>query len=339
MKVQLIVVQGKPEGKVIPLTGPTFRIGRAPECHLKPNSDEISRNHAEFTISDSGVVLRDMGSRNGTVVNGKSLTEPIALKNGDLIQIAKLTFAVIIQGLPGEATVKPAAPGASPAVAASAQQAAASLDDVSHAEIESWLVTDPTGQTPERASGVYGGDTITIGAYKSGEAAKVAGADPAAVAAPPVSAKPAAPPVSAKPAAVAAPPVAAPAVPAAPVAAPIAAAAKPTLAPVSKPAAAVQTQSLYQDAVDSAVDNMEHLPEGVGDGDEGEGGEDGENEDEETVDDVPQDMMDENNPFFVAKKKAQEEQVAKKPAYVDSSDAASDILKKMLDQRRAARSS
>jgi pSer/pThr/pTyr-binding forkhead associated (FHA) protein len=336
MKVQLIVVQGKPEGKVIPLTGPTFRIGRAPECHLKPNSDEISRNHAEFTISDSGVVLRDMGSRNGTVVNGKSLTEPIALKNGDLIQIAKLTFAVIIQGLPGEATVKPAAPGASPAVAASAQQAAASLDDVSHAEIESWLVTDPTGQTPERASGVYGGDTITIGAYKSGEAAKVAASDPAAVAAAPA---------SAKPAAVAAPPVAAPAVPAAPVAAPvaapIAAAAKPSPAPVAKPAAAaaVQTQSLYQDAVDSAVDNMEHLPEGVGDGDEGEGGEDGENEDEESVDDVPQDMMDENNPFFVAKKKAQEEQVAKKPAYVDSSDAASDILKKMLDQRRAARSS
>lgn len=330
MKVQLIVVQGKPEGKVIPLTGPTFRIGRAPECHLKPNSDEISRNHAEFTISDSGVVLRDLGSRNGTVVNGKSLTEPIALKNGDLIQIAKLTFAVIIQGLPGEATVKPAAPGASPAVAASAQQAAASLDDVSHAEIESWLVTDPTGQTPERASGVYGGDTITIGAYKSGEAAKVAGADPAAAAAAPA---------SAKPAAVAAPPVSAPAVPAAPVAAPIAAAAKPSPAPVAKPAAAVQTQSLYQDAVDSAVDNMEHLPEGVGDGDEGEGGEDGENEDEESVDDVPQDMMDENNPFFVAKKKAQEEQVAKKPAYVDSSDAASDILKRMLDQRRAARSS
>lgn len=325
MKVQLIVVQGKPEGKVIPLTGPTFRIGRAPECHLKPNSDEISRNHAEFTISDSGVVLRDMGSRNGTVVNGKSLTEPIALKNGDLIQIAKLTFAVIIQGLPGEATVKPAAPGASPAVAASAQQAAASLDDVSHAEIESWLVTDPTGQTPERASGVYGGDTITIGAYKSGEAAKVAASEPAAVAAPPVAASP----------------VAAPAVPAAPVAAPIAAAAKPTLAPVAKPAAAaaVQTQSLYQDAVDSAVDHMEHLPEGVGDGDEGEGGEDGENEDEEAVDDVPQDMMDENNPFFVAKKKAQEEQVAKKPSYADSSDAASDILKKMLDQRRAARSS
>lgn len=322
MKVQLIVVQGKPEGKVIPLTGPTFRIGRSPECHLKPNSDEISRNHAEFTISDSGVVLRDMGSRNGTVVNGKPLSEPIALKNGDLIQIAKLTFAVIIQGLPGEATVKPAAPATSPSVSAGVQQAAASLDDVSHAEIESWLVADPSGQTPERASGVYGGDTITIGAYKSGEAMKAAGTEPA-------------PAVSA-PAPAPAPAVSAPA-PA--VAAPAPAAAKPAAAAaVAKPAAAEpQTQSVYQNAVDTAVDNMEHLPEGVGDGEEGEG-EEGEGEDEDVVDDIPQDMMDENNPFFVAKKKAQEEQVVKKPTYNDSSDAASDILKKMLDQRRAARS-
>ncbi len=329
MKVQLIVVQGKPEGKVIPLTGPTFRIGRSPECHLKPNSDEISRNHAEFTISDSGVVLRDMGSRNGTVVNGKPLSEPIALKNGDLIQIAKLTFAVIIQGLPGEATVKPAAPAMSPSVSAGVQQTAASLDDVSHAEIESWLVTDPSGQTPERASGVYGGDTITIGAYKSGEATKAAESEPASASA--VAAKPVA-----SASAVAAKPVAS-----APVAKPAAAApvAKPAAAePVAKPAAAEpQTQSVYQNAVDTAVDNMEHLPEGVGDGEEGEG-EEGEGEDEDVVDDIPQDMMDENNPFFVAKKKAQEEQVVKKPSYNDSSDAASDILKKMLDQRRAARS-
>ena len=50
MKVQLVVVRGKPEGKVIPLVGPNFKIGRGETCHLRPNSEQVSREHAEFTI-------------------------------------------------------------------------------------------------------------------------------------------------------------------------------------------------------------------------------------------------------------------------------------------------
>src|SRR5205814_8080519 len=86
MKVQLIVVQGKPEGKVIPLSGPVFRIGRGETCHLRPNSERVSREHAEFTVTADAVVVRDLGSRNGTLVNGKALTQPQALKDGDLVQ-------------------------------------------------------------------------------------------------------------------------------------------------------------------------------------------------------------------------------------------------------------
>ena len=74
MKVQLVVVRGKPEGKVIPLVGPSFKIGRGETCHLRPNSEQVSREHAEFTISGEAVVVRDLGSRNGTLVNGKALT-------------------------------------------------------------------------------------------------------------------------------------------------------------------------------------------------------------------------------------------------------------------------
>ena len=51
MKVQLVVVQGKPEGKTIPLAGPVFKIGRGETCHLRPNSEQVSREHAEFTMS------------------------------------------------------------------------------------------------------------------------------------------------------------------------------------------------------------------------------------------------------------------------------------------------
>ena len=53
MKVQLIVVRGKPEGKVIPLAGPKFKIGRGETCHLRPNSEQVSREHAEFTLEST----------------------------------------------------------------------------------------------------------------------------------------------------------------------------------------------------------------------------------------------------------------------------------------------
>jgi len=164
MKVQLIVVQGKPEGKTIPLLGPTFKIGRGENCHLRPNSEQVSREHSEFSITADKVVVRDLGSRNGTLVNGKTLTEPCTLKDRDLIQVGPLTFAISIEGVPAAATKKPDKAPAKPP----------SPDDISHADIESWLVADNQSPTPDRPSGVYGGDTQTFSAY-SGKSAKPAG--------------------------------------------------------------------------------------------------------------------------------------------------------------------
>ena len=100
MKVQLIVVKGKPEGMIIPLRGPTFRIGRGENCQLRPNSEQVSREHAEFSITAGRVVIRDLGSRNGTFVNNRVLTGPIALKDRDLIEVGVLTFAISIEQAP-----------------------------------------------------------------------------------------------------------------------------------------------------------------------------------------------------------------------------------------------
>src|SRR3954471_13509759 len=110
MKVQLIVVRGKPEGKVIPLAGTKFKIGRGETCHLRPNSEQVSREHAEFTVTPERVTVQDLGSRNGTLVNGKALTEPCTLKDRDLVQIGPLTFAVAIEDVPVPAAKAAAAP-------------------------------------------------------------------------------------------------------------------------------------------------------------------------------------------------------------------------------------
>ena len=108
MKVQLIVVQGKPRGGDPPSRS-EFKIGRGETCHLRPASEQVSREHAEFSIDGDVVSVCDLGSRNGTLVNGKAITEPYVLKDRDLVQVGQLTFAVAIIAPPGQG-----APGRSP---------------------------------------------------------------------------------------------------------------------------------------------------------------------------------------------------------------------------------
>src|SRR4051812_16444370 len=139
MKVQLIVVQGKPEGKVIPLAGPTFKIGRGETCHLRPNSELVSREHAEFSIAADQVTVKDLGSRNGTLVNGKAISAACTLRDQDLVTVGHLTFAVSIQGAPAAAQAETPTP--------SAKKAAP--EDVSHDDIESWLIADSKNPAPE----------------------------------------------------------------------------------------------------------------------------------------------------------------------------------------------
>src|SRR3954454_4122241 len=121
MKVQLVVVQGKPEGKTIPLAIPRFKIGRGEGCQLRPNNDQVSREHAMFEVGPEAVFVQDLGSRNGTDVNGKRLNahDPYKLKNGDLVKVGPLTFAVSIEGAPTPSAAMPTAP----------TRKAASLDD------------------------------------------------------------------------------------------------------------------------------------------------------------------------------------------------------------------
>jgi pSer/pThr/pTyr-binding forkhead associated (FHA) protein len=190
-KVSLIVVQGKPEGKVIPLAAPLFRIGRGEGCHLRPNNEQVSRNHAEIEQTDRGIVLRDLGSRNGTYLNTQRL-EPNSeqiLKNKDLVQVGPLTFAVSIQGAVA------AAPATTPDKSERAMAKAASLDELSNDDIDSWLVTDKdSAAPPERPSGVYTGDTMTFSSFqeasKSDHQVPAAPAEPEAVVEPEVETEP-----------------------------------------------------------------------------------------------------------------------------------------------------
>jgi pSer/pThr/pTyr-binding forkhead associated (FHA) protein len=87
MDVKLIVSSGKNEGKEIRLSGQQFLIGRGEGCQLRPASDRISRKHCVFIAAEGRLSLRDLGSTNGTSVNGEKIAGDKDLKNGDKINV------------------------------------------------------------------------------------------------------------------------------------------------------------------------------------------------------------------------------------------------------------
>jgi hypothetical protein len=63
-------------------------IGRETSCDITIADRQVSRRHARLIPSTEGVLLEDLGSKNGTHYNGDLITEPIFLQDGDMIQIA-----------------------------------------------------------------------------------------------------------------------------------------------------------------------------------------------------------------------------------------------------------
>lgn len=104
LQAELKILGGKHQGKLIPLNTKKFLVGREQDCHLRPNSDLVSRHHCVFSIDDYSVRLRDLGSTNGTMVNGTLVRGEVLLKAGDHVTIGKLELEVAIR----QSVAKPA---------------------------------------------------------------------------------------------------------------------------------------------------------------------------------------------------------------------------------------
>lgn len=78
----------------------TLDVGRMADCWLTLDDDLISRYHARFHVSADQVVLEDLGSRNGTYVNGERLEGKITLQQADKVRIGRevITFVEIEGG-------------------------------------------------------------------------------------------------------------------------------------------------------------------------------------------------------------------------------------------------
>jgi FHA domain len=86
---RLLIDDGRIRRELV-LAGNTL-VGRDPQCDISHADPRLSRRHAEFRVTPDGVVVRDLGSRNGTQVNGVPVQETV-LTPGDVVQIAHLTL-------------------------------------------------------------------------------------------------------------------------------------------------------------------------------------------------------------------------------------------------------
>lgn len=81
-------------------------VGRAPGCAIVLSGDYVSAHHARLFERDGRVWVEDLGSTNGTMLNGRRVRRPVAMRAGDRLKIGD-----IILGLRLEAAAEPVTAG------------------------------------------------------------------------------------------------------------------------------------------------------------------------------------------------------------------------------------
>jgi predicted component of type VI protein secretion system len=86
---QFVMRSGPTPGVTFPLEGDQLTIGRDANNGVAINDAEVSRKHSRLTFQGGKYVLEDLGSTNGTFVNGQRLAGPVVLKAGDVVSLGE----------------------------------------------------------------------------------------------------------------------------------------------------------------------------------------------------------------------------------------------------------
>ena len=98
--LRLASAHGPPEW--FPLRGDRIVLGRSRDCDLILPDVLLSRRHAELVRADHGWLLRDLGSLNGTRLNGARLEKDVLLQDGDVVEVADWSLAYRDAELPSD---------------------------------------------------------------------------------------------------------------------------------------------------------------------------------------------------------------------------------------------
>jgi hypothetical protein len=105
VKFSLVMVKADGSAKEIPIDRETVLIGRDEGARLRIPVPSVSRRHCELGVRGSEAVVKDLGSSNGTFVNGRKVRET-ELEPGDLINVGPVVFVVRIDGKPEQIDAK-----------------------------------------------------------------------------------------------------------------------------------------------------------------------------------------------------------------------------------------
>ena len=93
MKVWTLMLKEKPVHRFVVYEGKKVVIGRTAEADVTLDNPSISREHAVIELVKDRAFITDMGSKNGTKVNGKKITERTLIKDNDQVTVGK--FAMV----------------------------------------------------------------------------------------------------------------------------------------------------------------------------------------------------------------------------------------------------
>ncbi|HEU4940997.1 MAG TPA: SpoIIE family protein phosphatase, partial [Candidatus Eisenbacteria bacterium] len=97
-----LVLEGTVKGQYvrIHLDRPALRVGRSQDADIRIDDATVSRSHAVLSVLDDHLELKDLGSHNGTFLNGKRLTDPSTVKPGDQIRIGSVLLTLLPTAAP-----------------------------------------------------------------------------------------------------------------------------------------------------------------------------------------------------------------------------------------------
>src|SRR4051812_49990958 len=98
MDFQLLIVRGRGASEAITLGDGVTTVGRHDDCQLRIKSSQVSRKHCELFEKKGLLLVKDLGSSNGTFVNGKRIQEQRVLEPGDELTIGQVMLKVAKAG-------------------------------------------------------------------------------------------------------------------------------------------------------------------------------------------------------------------------------------------------
>ena len=88
----LMITQGSQAGQSAELADGVILIGRGADAQLNLDDDYVSTRHARVVSGENGIYLEDLGSTNGSYVNGQRITGPTTITLSDTVRIGRTTM-------------------------------------------------------------------------------------------------------------------------------------------------------------------------------------------------------------------------------------------------------